>query len=769
MRPQKLTITVLLLAFFLQNPPVKGQVTLYDLNTIQKIEISFTQPNWDYMMDTAKYGAQGYLMSEWVKVNGVQFDSAGVKYKGTSSYDSTYVKNPLHISLDEFKDQSYEGITSIKLANCYADPSMIREVLSYHILQDYMDCPRSNFAQVYINGVYYGLYSNDESINKKFCSNHFYSSKNTFIKCSPVTAGPYSRSNLKYISSDSSDYFDLYEMESDYGWNDLVAVCDTITNYPSSVPSMLDMDRAIWMLAFNNVLVNLDSYSGWFSQNHYLYEDNTKHFNSIVWDLNMSLGGFPFAGSQGGGSGSLTVPDMQQLTPLLHASDNDWPLINVILGDQEYMKMYIAHMRTLVAENFVNGYYQTVATQLQALIDTAVQSDTNKFFSYDDFLNGMTSDVTFASYVIPGIGTLMEARTTYLLSTPEFLSPPPLITDVTPGDPEPFYNSEVTITAHVTNTNSDAVRLGLRLDMSGKFSRMLMYDDGEHNDGLAGDDVYGVTFILNALQAQYYVYAENDDACAFAPERAEHEYYTLQAQLPVVSPGDVLINEFLAKNENDTVNEYGNHEDWIELYNTTGSPVDLFGLYLSDDFSNPTKFAFPENTIIEPGSYLPIWADEENSTSSYIHCNFKLSAGGEEIILSDGAETVIDSTSFGPQTADVSTGRCPDGSGAFVALTTPTFNSANACPSGFDSFIAEGTELKVYPNPTHERITVVLNQEGDFTVELLGTGGTVLAATKFTNRMAQFNTAGFPTGLYMIMVKNNSGTIEQTAKILVMK
>src|SRR5690348_7873802 len=130
----------------------KAQQTFYDISTIQKIEINFSDPAWDYKMDTAKYGSDSYLMADWVKINGVQYDSVGVKYKGNVSYDSTYIKNPLHIALDEFISQSYQGFKDIKLSNGYADPSMIREALSYSILQNYMDCPRSNFAQVYING-----------------------------------------------------------------------------------------------------------------------------------------------------------------------------------------------------------------------------------------------------------------------------------------------------------------------------------------------------------------------------------------------------------------------------------------------------------------------------------------------------------------------------------------------------------------------------------------------------------------------------------------
>ena len=175
-----------LIAFIASIQCVIAQSTFYDLNIIQKIEIHFDQTNWDYQMDTSNAGEDGYIMAKWVKVNGEQFDSVGVKYKGNSSYDPTYIKNPIHIALNEFREQSYQNYTDIKLGNNYADPSMIREVLSYSILKNYMDCSQSNFAKLFINDVYIGLYSNDESVNKDFCSAHFYSKKNTFIKCNPL-------------------------------------------------------------------------------------------------------------------------------------------------------------------------------------------------------------------------------------------------------------------------------------------------------------------------------------------------------------------------------------------------------------------------------------------------------------------------------------------------------------------------------------------------------------------------------------------------------
>jgi hypothetical protein len=747
-----------------------AQDDFYDISTIQQIEIHFTQSNWDYIMDTAKAGSGSYLMAQWVKINGIQYDSAGIKYKGSSSYDPTYAKNPLHISLDEFKSQSYQGIASIKLANFYGDPSMIREPLAYSILANYMDCSRSNFAEVTINGNFMGLYANDESVNKKFCSTHFYSSGNTFIKGSPVLPGPYSKSNLKYISADSSAYFGKYELESDYGWNDLVELCDITSNLPSALSATLDIDRALWMLAFNNVLVSLDSYSGWFSQNHYLYKDNTDHYNPVIWDLNMSFGAFPFAGTQNGGSGSLTVDDMKQLNPLLHDNQNDWPLIFNLLSNPTWKSMYIAHMRTIIEENFANADYLGFAGELTVMIANSVQLDPNKFFTYEQFLESMTTDITFGSYVIPGIENLMEARVPYLLATDVFSDIPPVITNVVASNQEPDPGDNVTINATVTGSGSLNVLLGIRHDKEEKFVRQQMFDDGNHNDGAAGDGNFGASFTMSSLTAHYYIYAEIDEAnvfaAAFSPERAEHEFYSLSANVPIAEPGDVGINEFLAKNNLDTINEFGNHEDWIELVNLTNQPVDLFGLYLTDDYTNPDKFAFPESTIIQPGNYLIVWADEEDTLSAYLHANFKLSASGEALMLSDGTGVVLDSLTFGPQIADISLGRCPDGTGLFGELDIPTFNYTNYCPEGYPDLKITENQVIIAPNPFSDHFMVLTDITGGFYVEVYDASGSKIFREFSDSPGKSFQVTYFSPGIYFYLVKDKYGRILSSGKML---
>jgi hypothetical protein len=729
-----------------------AQSSFYDIGTIQKIEIQFSQPDWDYRMDTAKAGADGYLMSDWVKINGIQYDSAGVKYKGNSSYSPSIIKNPLHIELDAFANRSHEGFTDIKLGNGYADPSLLREVLAYNILKDYMHCPRANYAQVYINGSYIGIYSNSESINKEFCSNHFYSSGGTFFKCNPtVSPGPTTKSNLQTIAgADSTGYFTRYELKSDYGWNDLVELCNVVTSNPSQIAYYLDMDRVIWMLAFNDVLVNLDSYSGAFCQNYYLYRDQTAHFNPVVWDLNMSFGGFPWLGAGPTSMNTLTIPTMQTMSPLIHDNDPNWPLIEAVLDHSRYRRMYLAHLRTLTEDVFSSGAYVGMALSYQSLIDTALAGDQGGTFTYQQFQDGLTADATFGALTIPGISNLMTARVSYLQSTPEFQFVQPSITSTQASPALPNLNATVTITANVTG--ADSVFLGYRLSQAEKFQRIPMFDDGAHGDSLSGDGLYGASFVQTSAQAQYYVYAENQDIGAFSPARAEHEFHTVQAAVSFPVPGDLVINEFLAVNQTGQTDESGQFEDWIELFNNSQSALSLTGLYLTDDGAIPTKCALPTGTTIPSQGLLIIWADEDVSITGAIHCNFKLSSQGEEIKLSNGNGVTLDSIIYGPQVADISFGRCPDGTGPYSFQLTPTFNALN-CGVGVPE--AAQHSLTVHPNPVQDRLWIgsSLPQKGELTVwDQLGRP---VYASKWLG-FAELDVKTWPAGIYFIRL--GSGT-----------
>lgn len=716
---------------------------LYDINTIPEIRINFYQANWDYSLDSLKdEDEEAYLLVPSVEINGEIFDSVGVKYKGNSSYDSDNLKNPLNIQLDFIReDQNYHGIKDIKLTNGYSDPTFLREVLGYEILRKYMAAPQSNHAKIWMNGAYWGVYSNTESINKRFVRNHFHTDgDNPFFKCNPADlAGPGSGGNypdLVYSSADSAFYYNRYELRSDYGWRELLALMDTLGNHPANIHEVLDVDRALWMLAFNNVTVNLDSYTGAYAQNYYLYEDKNDRWLPVVWDLNMSFGSFPLID----GGPIPTIPELKQLNPLLQSDNFYRPLIKQLLANPVYKKMYLAHMRTLLQENFSTTAFKDRALALQANIDAAVQADTKKFYSYANFHNNIDATVSAPGGFgdVPGLSDLMNARYNYLINNANLTPAPPAISNVSAAT-----SSAVWVNAQVQNATS--VTLGWRYDSSDVFKKAPMFDDGLHQDGAAGDKYYGASFPLGDIKGQYYVYAENAGAGMFSPQRAEYEFYQTPTLPPLPNAGDLVINEFLADNTAAETDEAGQHEDWLELYNNSGAPISMLGLYLTDNRDNPDKWAFPSGVSIPAKGFLIVWLDEDQMQGP-LHASFKLGVDGEFLMLSNGAGGVLDSLSFGPQLTDVTFGRYPNGTGSFTFMPR-TFSANNSLTINTkepNSNIA----LRVFPNP----VTRLLTLSSDHALGLIrvsdALGRQVLQEDAGTAHAAVLDVGQLPPGMY---------------------
>jgi hypothetical protein len=113
--------------------------------------------------------------------------------------------------------------------------------------------------------------------------------------------------------------------------------------------------------------------------------------------------------------------------------------------------------------------------------------------------------------------------------------------------------------------------------------------------------------------------------------------------------------------------------DWFELFNPSPLPVLLSGLYLSDSAASRANTRIAPLTFIAAGAHRQFIADEDPAQNAR-HVNFRLSAGGESILLSDPNLATIDTISFGAQTPDVSQGRLPDGAaaiGSFPGSASP--------------------------------------------------------------------------------------------------
>ena len=117
----------------------------------------------------------------------------------------------------------------------------------------------------------------------------------------------------------------------------------------------------------------------------------------------------------------------------------------------------------------------------------------------------------------------------------------------------------------------------------------------------------------------------------------------------------ILINEYSAANYDSYQDNYGEYEDWVEIYNSTVNPIDINGWYLSDKINNPLKWQIPGSlTVPGLGGVLIYCSGRDEVTGGYAHSNFKLTQtkGNEVLMLSDASGTLQDSIRVFPNPAN---------------------------------------------------------------------------------------------------------------------
>ena len=434
----------------------------------------------------------------------------------------------------------------------------------------------------------------------------------------------------------------------------------------------MNVERALWYLAVTNVFCNLDSYIG-SGHNYYIYQlENAKTFQVVPWDLNETLGVFNL---------NMNLIQLQQLSPNYQISNTvDRPLVARLLAVPVWRAQYYAYVRTVLNETFNWGTYSPLVSQFQALIQSDVFADTKKLYTSAQFTQAVTQDVVLDRRLVPGMKPFIEARAAYLATHPDINQVVPAIAQVSHSPAAPRSTETVWVVATITASPSVS---GAEVVHSNGTS--ILYDDGQHHDGQANDNVYGGSIPPAGVgqTVHYYIRATaQGGGMALDPARAGQVTYSYTVN-PPQGVSAVQIHEFVAKNNAGIQDEMGEYEDWIELMNTGATAVDLSGCYLTDNLEIPTKWAFPTGASIQPGQTLLVWADEDEQQGLF-HASFKLSADGESIHFFDrDGQTLLDTVTFGVQQADVSTGRLVGYPGVWATFPAPTPRALNQPePSG---------------------------------------------------------------------------------------
>jgi len=740
----------------------------YRYDQIREVELEFTQPDWwQRLLNNYRTGTD---LLATCRIDGIRYDSVGVRFKGKSSFRGNDTeKKSFNITLDRFIDgQDVDGYNTFNLNGGWEDTTSMREIVYNNVGHHYYMSLKSNFVHLKINGEDWGPYANVQQLDSDYIKEWYLSNDGTIWRAENIDGGTpgagihgRGKSTLNYNGPDSTDYnrdYTLKRTEQEDPWSGLIAACDVLNNTPLSylekeLARVLDVDKTCWFLAHENVFGDSDSYINKGGSDYYLYyEPETGRIMPLEYD----------------GNGVL-LDQLLGMPLFFHASDFRFILMHRMLAAPSIRQRYLAHVRVILDDYFHPEFINPMIDEFDGMINTLVRNDPKKFYTYDQY---RTALVKLKQAVI--------SRRSALLSEPELLGVESLtIDDVAhsvddPVDQPSPMGGEVHVKTRIGGGPAVAmVWLHYGTGLTGPFAKTEMYDDGLHDDGAAGDGLYGASIPAqtSAQFGRYYVAAVAADAAAtvtYAPKGAEHDVYLYKLNGTSALAGELVINEFMAANDTTQADQDGEFDDWIELYNNTDENIALGGFHLTDDAHQLTRWTFPAGTTVAAKDYLIVWADDDLEQEG-LHAGFKLSAGGETLLLVDAELGIVDSLTYGRRNEDVAHGRFPNGSGDFRDMS-PTFNATNrggVVSTPYHSLV--GADLTLFPNPANGNLNVLLKQAnaGDLRFRLLTADGRVIQETVLLRggTSLQINVSNLPEGVYLLSVAE--GRAVKTHKVIV--
>jgi len=738
---------ICLIIFFLvfinmafSQPVFPPNMPVFDSSLVARVDIIIDPDTLAFIYDNPE--SEIDFRASFIFNNGTILDTieeVGFQLRGNTSRYS--LKKSFRVSFNTFiQGRKFHGLEKMNLNGEHNDPSIIRSRLCWETLRGYgIAAPRASHTEVYINSNYYGLYIIVEHIDEQLVQSRFGNNDGNLYKCLWPADLDYLGSDpdlYKYTSGDRRAYTLITNAEED-DYTDIAHFIDVLNNTPLAelaceLDKIFNLEDYLKIMAADIITGNWDGYI-YNKNNFYLYHNTaTGKFEYMPYDLDNTYG----IDWMSIDWGNRNIYDWE-----MHDTEVR-PLYTRLLEIPEIRDRYSWQMQQLLDLLADEDSLFAHIDQIRNMISPYVIDDPfyplDYGYSFADFINSYNQPL--GGHVAYGLKPYIQTRKASVIEQLDLNNIHPVIKYINhsvavPGLP-------YSVSAFIEDENPvPSVKLAYKIN-NGTMQYSVMFDDGNHSDGEAGDDTYGC--ILAPLQMNtelsWQVSAtDNLENASLLP--CDPVVELLQ---PSTDP-QIFINELMAANDSTIADENDEYDDWIELFNGDSEPVWLGDKYLSDNMNNPSKWRLPDVTL-QPGGFFLVWADNQPGQGP-AHTIYKLDAAGEEVGLFDAASTgyfLLDSLSFGPQIANISIGRQTDGGLPWVNFneSTPGYsNTANNLPEE----IIHRHDLLIYPNPVRDGMIYFREP---FTGRITDTVG----RTVWNGREAvKADVSHFPAGIYLIV------------------
>lgn len=644
-------------------------------------------------------------------------NNVGFRLRGNTSRGAP--KKSFKVSFNTFEDdQSWSGLKKMNLNGEHNDPSSMRARLSWECLRDAgVPVSRSTHVKLYINGNYYGLYSNTEHIDGEWLEKRFDHAHGNLWKCTYPA-------NLAFVSSNPDAYKftpswsdqRVYELKTNNlsdDYSSLAEFIDILNNtaleeLPCALEEVFDVDAYLKVAAGEILLGHWDNYIG-NKNNFYLYERTTdSRLMYIPYDMDNTMGIQWF--------GEWTDQDIYNWT-----NENDRALYTRLLEVPHYRERFTWYIQWWMQEFYTSEWLDARGEWLIQLMSDAVAEDGYYPLSYgfdlEDFENSIQS--AWGSHVAHSPSDYTTSRLFWAeIQLDELEADAPPIVQCWAESPLIHDTLHVKCWApELENTAGWSFQAEVEVD--GTLAEYAMNYSGA---GLHGHQ-WDAAIPLDGGTDVFWKATSTDPA---GSQQASPCSWTRVWNTPSNSP--MRINEVMPINDGFNVDENGNDGDWVELINTGDGPVNCNGLHLSNRLMEPWRWPLPSVTL-EPGQHLLIWCDDDTEAGP-LHTNFTLTGSGDEAYLfrkEEGIWRVVDAVDWTDALPNFSYGRINDGAEEWVwfnpnSSTPPTPNSANGVSNSVENPTANAAP--VLPSICNQPCALHLGQPAHF--QLYSSTGSVV-------------------------------------------
>lgn len=389
---------------------------VFPQDRVVEIQLDFADGDWNALLrDWDQRREKNYYQAD-LRFGAESLTGIGVRLKGFSSLEygtglggrrpgrtsDPRAKFPLKLDFNRFGQLRFHCLDRVNLGNNWADITFMRERLAAR-MYNAMGVPaaRTAYAKVTVEGVYLGLYTLTEQIDKRFLRAHFgeLADADDGNLYKSVLSAERAIGQLVFRGESRADYvrmgavcpsafeecgITLKTNEDDPKKNDyadLIQFLRILNQTPDeafeeAIAQVFDVDTFLRLAAVTVAIANPDSYFG-MGHNYYLYHrPDIGRFVMLPWDLNEAYAGHPC------GQDFITYDFAQ---PVCAQNANGFVLARRILAVPRYRQQYRTYVREVLDKYLTREQHEAWIAELDALIGDEMGGDPNYIATPQDY------------------------------------------------------------------------------------------------------------------------------------------------------------------------------------------------------------------------------------------------------------------------------------------------------------------------------------------------------------------------------------------------